>query len=85
MKFQSMWDKCLGPISVAKHNIKPLQYSNPIHFAPYQTGFIVRKFLHREIEKILSQNKFEPAQTKWTALIVFAPKTGRTTPHFHRL
>lgn len=69
-----MWDGHLGRIGIIAYRIKPLQSSNFVNLAPYQVGCTAREFHHLEMEKMLSQNVIEPAQTIWAAPIVFAPK-----------
>lgn len=72
---QSMRNAHFGRISVAKDHIKLLEGSiEPVHSAPYGAGPKFREFEKFEIEKMLKDNKIEPAQTEWAALIVFAPK-----------
>lgn len=61
-------------ISIAKHKIELLPNSNPVHSELCLAGPTVREFQRLEIEKRLSQNVIEPAQTLFAAQIVLAPK-----------
>lgn len=73
-KSASKKDRHLGQISIAKHIIKLLPNSSSVHSALYQAGLIVTNFQGLKIEKMISQNEIEPAQTEWAEQIVFAPK-----------
>lgn len=69
-----MRDGYLGQNSIVNHNKKlPLNLS-PVRSASYGAGPIGRKFQWLEIEKILSENVIEPAQTELAAPINLAPK-----------
>lgn len=84
MQFSYMWDGHLGQISIIKHRIELLSSSNPVYSAAYRAGHTVREFLRLEIEKMLSQNVIERAQTEWTASINFAPNNIRILPLLSR-
>ena len=74
-EFAEMWDGQLGTITAAKHRIDlDPPDSIPIHSVPYRAGPKAREFEKQEIQKMLSMNVIEPAQSEWAAPIVFAPK-----------
>lgn len=70
----SMGDGHLVLIRIAKHRTNFLPNSDHTRSALYQAGHNKRKFQLIEIEKIHFQKVVEPAETKWAALVVFAPK-----------
>lgn len=78
-QFDSMWDGHHGCVTMGKHRIELLQPEKaPVHAAPYQTGPESREAEKIEIDKMLTENVTEPTQTKWAALIVFAPERDCT-------
>lgn len=74
-EFQSMWDEHIGQVNIAKHCIElTLDNTQPICCAPYRARPNAREYENAEIEKMLTQNVIDPAQTKWAAQIIFAPR-----------
>lgn len=72
-----MWGGLIDRISIAKHEIELARNSNLVHLTPYRAGATARGFQRLEIEKVLSHNVIEPAETEWEATILFAPKKDR--------
>lgn len=63
---------------MVKHRVELLDESTqPMHSASYPAGPKTRGFEKVEIEKMLSQNIIQAAQTGWVAPILFAPKKDR--------
>lgn len=58
-----------------KIEIYPTQIQATRHFT--ELFIPKKKFQKLKIEKVLSQNRVESAQTKWTTPLVFAPRKER--------
>lgn len=77
--FRAKWNDYVVRLYVAKRWIVLIEdTTKPVHSAPYCAGMRTREFEIVEINKMLAQNVFEPAQTEWSAQIVFAPKENDT-------
>lgn len=62
-------------ISTAKHQIELLEPSTqPVSSAPYCAVPKTSEFEEAKTDKMLNENVIKPARTKWTSLIVLAPK-----------
>lgn len=74
-----MWYSPFGPIIVTKHRLELLNESTqPGHSVLYRAGPETRNFKKSETKKMLPQNRIKPAQNKWAAPILFAPKSDGT-------
>lgn len=63
--FESMWNGNLGQINIAKHRMKLFQVdARPIHSALYRAGSKARESEKKELDKMLSDEIIEPAQTE---------------------
>lgn len=59
-----MWDGRLGKVQKVKHSIKTdPEDTRPIKSAPYRAGPKGRELEKEEIEKLVSMNVKEPAQS----------------------
>lgn len=74
-EFRHMCYGHLGRIIVGRNRIELIpRNTRLIHCAPCRTGPKARELEQMEIEKMLSQQVSELAQTEWAALIMFVQK-----------
>lgn len=79
-KFQVIVDGHLGQMQIAKHCIKLApEHIQSTLFAPQKLVSKAQRFQNAELNRMMAQSAIEPAQTKWTAPIVFASKMWPTT------
>ena len=69
-----MWDGHLGLIKSTEHRIQLEKDAIPAYQQPYRAGPKQRELEKAEIDKMLSLDVIEPANSEWAAPIVFAPK-----------
>lgn len=74
LQFYFIWDVRLRRISIGKLSIKLIQLEKEAENSTrYRAGSEIQEFGKAEIDKIFSRNIIKPAQTNWTAPIVFVP------------
>ena len=73
-KHQTMWDGKLGSIRTPPHRIQLKEGSNAVHAHLYRAGPQARKAEETEVQRMLSEQFIEAAQSEWASPVVLVNK-----------